>query len=99
MAKKKVEVEVTKLTLKIDEKTIELTIDQAKKLHENLKELFEKEVIIQKESVPNWWINYPWWRPETYYGEPDTQLFKYDTNTHSGSLTFDAHNNNIDMLI
>ncbi len=59
------EVRVEKLVVRINGISIELTIEEAKKLQESLNQLFgsEKEIVIQKEYWPYWVekpITYPW---------------------------------------
>lgn len=55
---------IEKLTLRLGGKQIELTVEEAKKLHAALNEMFERKVIVEERHVhndyPRWTWGYPW---------------------------------------
>lgn len=71
-------VEIKKVVLKLGDKEVSLSIEEAKKLKELLSELFGKDVVKEvriehhEHYRPNWY--WDWQRP--YYSTIGTQLYK-----------------------
>lgn len=52
---------IKKIIIEISNKEYTLTIDEAKAFYNGLKEIFDKEKIIEKEYYPYLKPNRPWW--------------------------------------
>lgn len=101
MAKKAAskEVEITELKIKLGRKTITLSTEEARKLHDALDELFEKEVVVKGHDHHHhspWYWHYPQWTYTSTVGSGwDTTSTSAEDNytvccsNNSGSITLD----------
>lgn len=85
-------VQVKSLTIKIGDKEIEMTVEEAKNLKGVLDSLFEKEVVVKKEIevVPQpypVYPNYPWWTQTTLTTDPNTIDQYRMISTYDGSIS------------
>ena len=95
------EMEIKKIVLKLNDKEVSLTIDEAKKLKELLSELFGKDIIkeVVKEEHhyhdhyrPYWYYNEPYWSSNTVLWSSNTSSLANAVNyaSTSGTLTLNA---------
>jgi hypothetical protein len=87
-------VQVKSLTIKIGEREIEMTVEEAKNLKGVLDSLFEKEIVVKKEIevVPQpypVYPNYPWWTQPLYSNttDPNTIDQYRMISTYDGSIS------------
>lgn len=90
-------VQVKSLTIKIGEREIEMTVEEAKSLKDVLDSLFEKEIVVKKEVevVPQpypVYPNYPWWTQPFYSGVTTGASYPTDgqyrmISTYDGSIS------------
>jgi len=88
--------EIKKVVLQLDDKEIELSVEQAKKLKSLLNELFgkEKETIFIDRYVPNPYPVYP----QPYYWRWDSQIYSAGaTGATGGTMGFNQANGVVNM--
>lgn len=62
---------IKKLVLQLGDKEVELTLDEAKKLHEALNEMFEQKVVtVERHHYGYPWRWTPYWYSDTYTVTP-----------------------------
>lgn len=96
MEKKEKKIEVTGLNLKLGDKRITLTVEQAKKLKQALDEIFEKKEVI-KEIHP-YPCPYPYRSPWYWQRETTNYKIEYNDNT-SCQVTYDNNSNQVTLTM
>ena len=91
------EVEIKGLLLKIGKKEITLTVEEAKKLHETLQEMFKTKVIKETIREEHHYHDYPYY-PIWYWIPPaiPTYPITYCDNTQ---VSFDTETNLLSMSL
>lgn len=85
--KEETKVEIKSINIKIGDTKLNLSMDEAKKLHEALADMFGKKVV-EHHYTGGWWYNYP-----IYIGtQPITTVSIGDSTTTSAGYTLTTTN-------